>query len=96
MHLKRPVLKFQQVEELKGSSLKMEAFENYVKVAKTLKSFEQAKYEAWLSESVPIVENTMHLDVLKVASNVLPDGKVLLTGELSRMVRWSMIHSFSS
>ncbi|KAI4469012.1 dynein heavy chain [Holotrichia oblita] len=75
MNLKRPVLKFQQVEELKGSSLKMEAFENYVKVAKTLKSFEQAKYDAWLAESVPIVETTMQLDVLKVASNILPDAR---------------------
>lgn len=55
----------------------MEAFENYVKVAKTLKNFEQAKYDAWLAETLPIVESTMELDVLKVASNTLPDGKIL-------------------
>ncbi|XP_022902554.2 dynein axonemal heavy chain 10 [Onthophagus taurus] len=72
--LKKPVLKFQQVDELKGCGLKMEAFDNYIKVAKTLKAFEQAKFEQWVEESIPIIDTTMHLDVLKVTSSLVSDS----------------------
>lgn len=65
-HLKMPVLKFQKVEELKRSLLKIEAFENYLKVAKSIKAYEQAKFEEWKNVTGPIVQTTLKMNILKV------------------------------
>lgn len=68
--LKKPILKFQAVEELNTCILKKDAFQNYLTCAKALKAFEKTKYEQWINEAVPIIDSTMKMNVLKV-SNVL-------------------------
>nr|CAD7411753.1 unnamed protein product [Timema poppensis] len=64
--LKRSVLIFQKVEELKDSALKTEAFAAYLKIAKAMKSFEDSKYDQWITRSVPIVQTTLNKNVLKM------------------------------
>lgn len=59
-------MKFQKVEELKTSLLKIEAFQNYLKVAKTIKAFEQEKFEEWKNYSSPLVQATLRMNLLKV------------------------------
>lgn len=88
-HLKRPVLKFQKVEELKGSLLKIEAFENYLKVAKSLKAYEEARYEEWRAEAVPVIDSTLKMNILKV-SNVLFKKSMLLL----RLFLWLLLVFF--
>lgn len=88
-HLKKPVLKFQKVEELKRSLLKIEAFNNYLKVAKSIKAYEQEKFEEWKSKAMEVVHATLRMNVLKVqakrtGSKFLGkrgqrEGKLLLT-----------------
>ncbi|XP_017781324.1 PREDICTED: dynein heavy chain 10, axonemal [Nicrophorus vespilloides] len=63
---KAPILKFRLVEELKTSTLKLEAFNIYVKLAKSLKQYEQMKYQEWLDVAVPIVEETLKMDLLRL------------------------------
>ncbi|XP_014219672.1 dynein heavy chain 10, axonemal [Copidosoma floridanum] len=62
--MKRPALIFQEVEELKNSQLKDFAFEQYVGVAKQMKSFEDAKFEEFVRRARPILHNTMRSSVL--------------------------------
>lgn len=56
----------------------MEAFESYIKIAKTLKAFEQAKYEQWLKESLPVIESTLQMHVLKAESTAIKEGTVII------------------
>lgn len=65
-HLKKPVLKFQKVEELKKSLLKIEAFQNYLKVAKNIKAYEERKFEEWKTNTLPLVDQTLKMNILKV------------------------------
>ena len=62
----------------------MEAFESYVKVAKTLKAFEQAKHDQWLKECLPVIESTLQMQVLRVDSTGIKEGTVSFRGNLKR------------
>lgn len=72
--LKKPVLTFQKVEELKGSTKKMEAFENYMTVTRNMKAYEQNKYDTWLEQSSPIAAKTFSSNVLKIVNILLDDA----------------------
>lgn len=74
--LKKSILKIQEVEELKSSRLKMEAFNNYLKIAKALKQYEKTKFDQWISEVSPIIENTMKMNILKVFCKQTMKGKL--------------------
>lgn len=69
-----PILKFQKVEEIKTSPLRLEAFESYVRIARQIKAYEQAKHETFLKESTPIFENMIKMPVLIV----LPKSKGII------------------
>lgn len=78
--LKKPVLTFQQVAELKGSSKKIEAFENYLTVSRVMKQYEQQKFEQWLELAMPVIQNTMKTNLLKIVNILLlSDGKYYVT-----------------
>ncbi|KYN03638.1 Dynein heavy chain 10, axonemal, partial [Cyphomyrmex costatus] len=57
--LRRPVLIFQEVRELKHSELKLLAFSQYFELAKQLKNFEEATFNAWLDKALLIVTTTL-------------------------------------
>nr|CAD7577423.1 unnamed protein product [Timema californicum] len=42
------------------------AFAAYLKIAKAMKSFEDSKYDQWITRSVPIVQTTLNKNVLKM------------------------------
>lgn len=67
--LKRPILKFQKVEELMKSHLKNHVFSTYLKLAKELKAYEQGKLEEWLEMFGPTMERAMQMDILKLANS---------------------------
>lgn len=67
-NLKAPILKFQAVDELKGAPLKIEAFENYVKVGKMLRQYQQAQYDGWKKEALQVVSKTLSMNIVKVSS----------------------------
>ncbi|KAF2892470.1 hypothetical protein ILUMI_13689 [Ignelater luminosus] len=85
--LKRPILKFQTVEELNTCSLKKDAFQNYLTCAKALKAFEKTKYEQWINETVPIIDSTMKMNILKV-SNVLFRKKGIKLTTVGQTMKW--------
>jgi hypothetical protein len=60
-----PVLKFQKVPELENSAQKEEVFKNYLLMVKTLKSYQNFKFNLWLEHSTPIMEQAMQMDILK-------------------------------
>lgn len=64
--MKKPILKFQTVDEIRGATLKIEAFENYVKIARQIKHFQKKNYEQFLKDATPVFENTMKMPVLKI------------------------------
>ncbi|KAJ8924399.1 hypothetical protein NQ315_007195, partial [Exocentrus adspersus] len=64
--LKRPILKFQKVEELMKSHLKDQVFDTYLRLAKELKAFEQGKLDEWLEMYGPTMERAMLMDILKL------------------------------
>lgn len=64
--MKKPILKFQTVNEIRGATLKIEAFENYVKIAKQIKHYQKKNFEMFLSEALPVYESTMKMPVLKI------------------------------
>lgn len=73
--LKGPVLKFQKVEELKTSLLKLEAFQNYLKVAKAIRAYETNKFEEWKKESIPIIDSTLKMNILKATNSLFKASK---------------------
>lgn len=76
--LHRPVLIFQQVSELKHSELKLLAFSRYLDIANQLKDFEEAKFNAWLSNALLTITATMKKSVLRIV-HVERDSPVTLT-----------------
>ncbi|XP_011639724.2 dynein heavy chain 10, axonemal [Pogonomyrmex barbatus] len=64
--LRKPVLIFQEVRELKHSPVKLLAFKQYYDLAKQLKEFEEAKFNAWLDKALLTVNTIMKKSVLKV------------------------------
>ncbi|XP_011694340.1 PREDICTED: dynein heavy chain 10, axonemal [Wasmannia auropunctata] len=64
--LRGPVLIFQQVGELKHSELKLVAFKQYFDLAKQLKNFEEAKFNAWLDKALLTVTTVMRKSVLRI------------------------------
>lgn len=64
--LRKPVLTFQKVKELKHSELKLLAFSQYHDIAKHLKDFEEAKFSAWLERAQLTVTSTMKKSVLRI------------------------------
>lgn len=72
--LKKPVLTFQNVEELKGNIKKVEAFDNYLTVSRTIKQYEQTKYEMWLEQATPIVSTTFTSNILKIINTLMKDS----------------------
>lgn len=64
--LRRPVLIFQEVPELKHSEVKLLAFGQYFDLAKHLKNFEEAKFNAWLDKALLTVTTIMKKSVLRI------------------------------
>lgn len=64
--LRRPVLFFQEVRELKHSEVKLLAFSQYFDLAKQLKDFEEAKFNAWLDKALLTVTTIMKKSVLRI------------------------------
>lgn len=64
--LKRVVLKFQNVKELKNSELKIQVFEKYLNIAKQMKLFEDTTYGQWIETAGSIVESTLKKSVLTI------------------------------
>lgn len=64
--LRRPVLTFQKVRELKHSEPKLLAFNQYLELAKQLKNFEEAKFKAWLDKALLTVITIMKKSVLRI------------------------------
>lgn len=60
------------MEELKGSALKIEAFQNYLKIAKAIKAFELDKFEQWKGKTLEVIEMTLKMNVLKVEAKKIP------------------------
>lgn len=76
--LRRPVLIFQQVWELKHSELKLRAFSQYFDLAKQLKDFEETKYNAWHDKALLTVTALMKKSVLRIV-RVERDSPATLT-----------------
>ncbi|CAL1680177.1 unnamed protein product [Lasius platythorax] len=64
--LRRPVLIFQEVRELKQSELKILAFSQYLDLAKQLKEFEKTRFNTWLDKALPTVTTIMKKSVLRI------------------------------
>lgn len=64
--LRRPVLIFQEVRELKHNELKLLAFSQYFELSKQLKEFEKAKFNTWLEKALPIITAIMKKSVLRM------------------------------
>ncbi|XP_018050925.1 PREDICTED: dynein heavy chain 10, axonemal [Atta colombica] len=64
--LRRPVLIFQEVHELKHSELKLLAFSQYFDLAKQLKNFEGVTFNAWLDKALLMVTTTLKKSVLRI------------------------------
>ncbi|KYN43305.1 Dynein heavy chain 10, axonemal, partial [Trachymyrmex septentrionalis] len=64
--LRRPVLIFQEVRELKHSELKLLAFSQYFDLAKQLKNFERVTFNAWLEKALLTVTTTLKKSVLRI------------------------------
>jgi len=64
--LRKPVLTFQKVSELKHNDLKVIAFSQYYEIAKQLKEFEEMKFNIWLEKAQITVTTTMKRSVLKI------------------------------
>ncbi|PNF33091.1 Dynein heavy chain 10, axonemal [Cryptotermes secundus] len=64
--LKKSVLIFQNVEELKNSSFREEAFSVYLKLGKQMKMYEDTKFSQWQKKSVSIINSALKKNVLKV------------------------------
>ncbi|KAB0803715.1 hypothetical protein PPYR_00685 [Photinus pyralis] len=87
MRLKQPVLKFQTVQELNDSTLKKEAFQYYLKVAKLIKNYEKNKYEQWCNDVMPIITSSMKMNILKISNQLFRKRKPLKLGA-TRGVKW--------
>lgn len=64
--LRRPVLIFQEVRELKQSELKILAFSQYLDLAKQLKEFEKTRFNTWLDKALPTVTTIMKKSILRI------------------------------
>lgn len=73
--LKRVVLKFQNIKELKNSELKIVAFEKYLNIAKQMKLFEDTRYTQWVETAGPTVEGTLKKSVLTIVPCERQKGK---------------------
>ncbi|KAK1133358.1 hypothetical protein K0M31_011173 [Melipona bicolor] len=79
--LRKSVLVFQNVPELKNSKLKILAFSQYYEVSKQMKAFEESKYQAWADKAQFIVINTMKRNILKMTHSE-PDKDLLTFPEI--------------
>ncbi|XP_072767433.1 LOW QUALITY PROTEIN: dynein axonemal heavy chain 10-like [Anoplolepis gracilipes] len=64
--LRRPVLIFQEMLELKHSEPKILAFSQYYDLAKQLKEFEKTKFNTWLDKAVLTVTTIMKKSILRI------------------------------
>ncbi|KAG5320172.1 DYH10 protein, partial [Pseudoatta argentina] len=76
--LRRPVLIFQEVHELKHSELKLVAFSQYFDIAQQLKNFEEVTFNAWLDKALLMVTTTLKKSVLRIV-RIERDHPVTLT-----------------
>ena len=65
--LRKSVLIFQNVPELKHSKLKILAFSQYYEVSRQMKTYEESKYQSWAEKAQFVVINTMKRSILKMA-----------------------------
>ncbi|XP_030756931.1 dynein heavy chain 10, axonemal [Sitophilus oryzae] len=65
--LKRPILKFLPVTELMDSPLREESFGAYLKLAKELRAYEEAKLEEWMEAYAQMSEKVMQMEILKLS-----------------------------
>ena len=72
--LRKSVLIFQNVPELKHSKLKILAFNQYYEVSKQMKAFEESKYHSWADKAQFVVINTMKRSILEMARSEPDEG----------------------
>ncbi|KYQ51703.1 Dynein heavy chain 10, axonemal [Trachymyrmex zeteki] len=89
--LRRPVLIFQKVRELKHSELKLLAFSQYFDLAKQLKNFEGATFNAWLDKALLMVTTTLKKSVLRIV-RVERDHPATLTFPDEERATKNLIH----
>ncbi|XP_070520949.1 dynein axonemal heavy chain 10 [Cardiocondyla obscurior] len=92
--LRKSVLIFQEVGELKHSKSKLNAFSQYIELAKQLKDFEKAKLNAWLDNAQLTVTTIMKKSVLRII-HVERDSPVALTFSDEERVAKELIHAIS-
>ncbi|KAG7199559.1 hypothetical protein KM043_014170 [Ampulex compressa] len=93
--LKKPVLIFQNVQELKHSELKLLAFSQYLDIAKQMKNFEDEKFNSWIDKAQSTVASTMKKSVLKMVRSEPDKGALTFPDELksSQTRNLQTIHS---
>ncbi|XP_043489632.1 dynein axonemal heavy chain 10 [Polistes fuscatus] len=64
--LKRSVLYFQDIQELKHNELKLMGFSQYLDIGKQLKTFEEIKFNSWIDKAQETVTSIMKSNLLKV------------------------------
>lgn len=64
--LRRPVLIFQRIRELKHSETKLIAFSQYLEIAKQMKDFEENKFNTWLEKALSTVTSFMKKSVVRI------------------------------
>ncbi|KOX73523.1 Dynein heavy chain 10, axonemal, partial [Melipona quadrifasciata] len=101
--LRKSVLLFQNVPELKNSKLKILAFGQYYEVSKQMKSFEESKYQTWADKAQFVVINTMKRNILKMTRSepdkdllTFPETKDLQTIHASKKTKGKEFGSLGS
>ncbi|KAI4497256.1 hypothetical protein M0802_007740 [Mischocyttarus mexicanus] len=64
--LKKSVLYFQDIQELKHNKLKLMGFSQYLDIGKQLKTFEEIRFNTWIDKAQETITNIMKSNVLKV------------------------------
>ncbi|XP_011310250.1 dynein heavy chain 10, axonemal [Fopius arisanus] len=77
--LRKPILIFQNVDEIKESHLKNMTFARYLEMARKMKEYEEIKFNSWVDRAHTVVVQTMKKNVLKMIP--LSDEK-MLEGEI--------------
>ncbi|XP_028981786.1 dynein heavy chain 10, axonemal [Diachasma alloeum] len=73
--LRKPILIFQNVDEIKESHLKTMTFSRYLEIARKMKEYEEMKFNAWIDRAHAVVVQTMKKNVLRMIP--VSDEKIL-------------------
>ncbi|KAK6624941.1 hypothetical protein RUM44_011805 [Polyplax serrata] len=66
IRLKKPILLYQKIKELENSELKERAFDEYIKLARQMKAFEDSRFDLWCCNALPICGMALKRSVLKL------------------------------